>query len=149
MASTRDDELEFETISKSIDVIKDELNFALAIVKQLGIRDKEDDVWKNVFNLQKMFAKRNRELTEYQANKRQKREEEKKNGSVFDTFLKSVNRNYQVPPSVSVPSISTFSSVSTDSSTESALHPAVTGLLELAENDNNDANESGDKNDKV
>jgi hypothetical protein len=64
-------------MSKSIDVIKDELNFALAIVKQLGITDKEDNAWKNYFDLQEKFAKRNREFTEYQANKRQKREEER------------------------------------------------------------------------
>jgi hypothetical protein len=71
MASKRDDELEFEVMSKSIDVIKDELNFALAIVKQLGITDKEDNAWQNVFDLQKKFAEINREFTKYQANKRQ------------------------------------------------------------------------------
>jgi hypothetical protein len=98
---------------KSIDVIKDELNFALAIVRELRITDKDDDAWKNVFNLQKKFAKRNQELTEYQSKKRQKREEEKKNGSIFDSFLKSVNRNYQVPTSVSVQCTFTLSSVST------------------------------------
>jgi hypothetical protein len=81
MASKRDDELEFETMSKSIDVIKDELNCALAIVKQLGITDKEDSVWQNVFDLQKKFAEINREFTEYQLNKRQKREQDKKSGS--------------------------------------------------------------------
>jgi hypothetical protein len=51
MANTCDDELEFDTISKSIDVIKGELNFALSIVKQLDIMDKDDDAWKNIFNL--------------------------------------------------------------------------------------------------
>lgn len=120
---------------KSIDVIKDELNFALAIARELRITDKDDDAWKNVFNLQKKFAKRNQELTEYQSKKRQKREEEKKNGSIFDSFLKSVNRNYQVPPSVSVQCTSTLSaSVSTDSSIDHSLQPAVDGLIDLANN---------------
>jgi hypothetical protein len=117
MATTRDDELEFETMSKTIDVLKDELNFALAIVRELQIMDKEDDAWKNVFELQKRLAERNVELREYQIRKRQKREEEKRNGSIFDTFISSVNRNYQVPvpPSVTVPSTTSMeSSVSTD-----------------------------------
>jgi hypothetical protein len=117
MALTRDDELEFETMSKSIDVLKDELNFALTIVRELRIMDKEDEAWKNVFELQTRLAERNVELREYQIRKRQKREEEKRNGSIFDTFISSVNCNYQVPvpPSVTVPSTTSMeSSVSTD-----------------------------------
>jgi hypothetical protein len=137
-AATRDDELEFETMSKSIEVIKDELNFALAIVRELKISDRDDEAWTKVFDLQKNLSLQNRELMEYRAKKRQKREDERNKGSVFDTFLKSVNRNYQVPPTVSIPSFSTHSSVSPDSLLmESPLvNPAVTGLLELAAQDN-------------
>jgi hypothetical protein len=54
MASTRDDELEFEAIRSRIVVVKDELNFALAIVRELRLMDKEDeDAWKTVIDLSK------------------------------------------------------------------------------------------------
>jgi hypothetical protein len=138
IASTRDDELEFDTITKSIELIKDELKFALEIVRELKVTDKDDDAWKTVFQLQKRLSQKNHELTDYQANKRYKREEEKKKGSIFDSFLKSVNQNYQVPPSVSVPSLSSFSSVSgAESLMDSPMNPAVTGLLELAAQETN------------
>jgi hypothetical protein len=100
-ASARADELEFETISRSMDAVKDELNFSLTIVGQLGIKDKDDDAWKRVFELQKQFAEKNKELLDFQERKRQKREEETKNGSIFDSLLRSVNRNYSIPSSVS------------------------------------------------
>jgi hypothetical protein len=83
MATTRNDKLEFETMSKTINLLKDELNFALAIVRELQIMDKEDDAWKNVFELQKRLVEQNVELQEYQTRKRQKREEEKTKGSIF------------------------------------------------------------------
>lgn len=143
MANTRDDELEFETMSKSIDVLKDELNFALAIVRELKITDKQDEAWKTVFLLQKQLSKRNLELTEFQARKRKKREEDRNNGTIFDSFLKSVNPNYQVPPSVydpstpvsvDVPSTPAYSSsVSSTSSSSSSMEVADV-LLDLASN---------------
>ena len=136
MASVRNDELEFETISRSISVVKDELNFALNIVRQLDITDKDDPAWQNVFNLQKKFSEKSNELTDFQARKRQKKEEENKHGSIFDKFLQSVNTNYSMPPSplMTVEMTSTFSSVSTDTSTDHAsMSPAVNGLLNLAD----------------
>jgi hypothetical protein len=142
MANTRDDELEFETMSKSIDVLKDELNFALAIVRELKIMDKQDEAWKTVFLLQKKLSKRNLELTEFQARKRKKREEDRNNGSIFDSFLKSVNPNYQVPPSVydqstpasvNVPSTPAYSSsVSSSTSSSSSSVEVADVLLDLA-----------------
>jgi hypothetical protein len=138
ITSTRDDELEFNMITTSIALIKDELKFALEIVRELKVMDKDDDAWKTVFQLQKRLSQKNHELTDYQANKWYKREEEKKKGSIFDSFLKSVNQNYQVPPSVSVPSLSSFSSVSGEESLmDSPMNPAVTGLLELAVQETN------------
>jgi hypothetical protein len=135
MASVRNDELEFETISKTINVVKDELNFALNIVRQLEITDKEDPAWQNVFNLQKKFGEKSKELTDFQARKRQKKEEENKKESIFDNFLQSVNRNYRMtsPPMLTVPSMSTLSSVSTDTSVDPSMSPAVNGLLNLAD----------------
>lgn len=116
-ASARADELEFETISRSMDAVKDELNFSLTIVGQLGIVDKGDNTWKRVFELQKQFAEKNKELSDFQERKRQKREEERKNGSIFDNLLHSVNRNYSMPSSILTrvpsPAESALSSVST------------------------------------
>jgi hypothetical protein len=124
-ARARADELEFETISKSMDFVKDELNIALAIVRQLGIDDKEDDNWKRVFELQKKMREKNRELSDFQERKRQKREEEGRNGSIFDNLLQSVNRKYSMPSSVftvapSAQSASSSSDVSANSPDGSA-----------------------------
>ena len=96
--------------------MKDELNFALAIVRELRIMDKEDDAWKTVFDLQKKYALKKKELSNFQARKRQKREEEKNNGSIFDNFLRSVSSNYNMPPSAPVLSVSYTSSDTTPDS---------------------------------
>jgi hypothetical protein len=116
-ASARADELEFETISRSMDAVKDELNFSLTIVSQLGIKDKEDDAWKRVFELQKQFAEKNKELLDFQARKRLKREEEAKKGSMFDSLLRSVNRNFSMPSSVSTNATPSAESALSDAST--------------------------------
>jgi hypothetical protein len=94
MATTRIDDLEFETMSKTTDLLKDELNFALAIVHELRIMDKDDDAGKNVFELKKRLTEQNIELQEYQTRKRHNREEEKSKGLLFKTFILSVNCNY-------------------------------------------------------
>jgi hypothetical protein len=118
-ARARADELEFETICKSMDFVKDELNIALAIVRQLGIDDKEDDNWKRVFELQKKMAEKNQELSDFQERKRQKREEEGRNASIFDNLLQSVNRKYSMPSSVFTVAPSSQSAVSSDVSANS------------------------------
>jgi TRAP-type mannitol/chloroaromatic compound transport system substrate-binding protein len=79
MVSTcRGDKLKFETFSKSFDVIKDELNFTFAIVHELRITNKDNNAWKNVFDLQKKFAKRNIEFTEIQEEAKERRRKGKR-----------------------------------------------------------------------
>jgi hypothetical protein len=89
MATTRNDKLKFEMMSKTIDVLKDELNFALAIVRELQIMDKEDDAWKNVFDLQKKLAETNRAERIPDKEEAKERGGKKRNGSIFDTFISS------------------------------------------------------------
>lgn len=108
-------------------------------LRQLDITDKDDDAWKNIFNLQKQFSEKNKELLDFQARKRQKKEEEILNGTMFDKLVQSVNKNYNMPAlTLSVPSTSTpLSSVSTNSSmgmtsNNTLVEPAVNGLLDLA-----------------
>jgi hypothetical protein len=106
MADTRDDELEFETISKRIDSIQARINSKLNIAKQLGITNEEHQVFKDIVALEEKMDALSDELDAFQAAKKAKKADNKE--SSLASFLGGVSTVYNVNDTTVSPSTPKF-----------------------------------------
>ena len=96
MAESRDDELEYESLCKAIELTQSKLQTALNIVKHLGIMDESHARFQKVLALEEEIETMEEELKSFRAAKKQKRETNNGKILIVDDLLKSVAATYSI-----------------------------------------------------